>query len=231
MKDIYGIFMRGGDGHKFLSSLIAHSLLNWKFIPEFPNGNSHMYWNNYTSKYIRPNTSANTYTETFLNFEPINSNSPYICLLMRDAVSIVRSRYKTYKLISITATPEDYILLEANHYLKRWKFEPLNSNNQFYKFYVNSKFNQPNFPSITDKRSFSELSQDYVLEIFKDYLKEVVFENNYLENYKNDTDYVDVPFQTIMFDKNNLVNLLEQDRKSTRLNSSHEWISRMPSSA
>ena len=28
-----------------------------------------------------------------------------------------------------------------------------------------------------------------------------------------------------------MVNLKKQDRKSTRLNSSHEWISRMPSSA
>ena len=29
----------------------------------------------------------------------------------------------------------------------------------------------------------------------------------------------------------NVENKLFQDRKSTRLNSSHEWISRMPSSA
>ena len=209
MKDIYGIFMRGGDGHKFLSSLIAHSLLNWKFIPEFPNGNSHMYWNNYISKYIRAKISKTPHQEIFLKYEPINNTTPFICLLNSGASDKVKSIYKNYQLISITVTKEDYVMLEANHYLKRWKFEVLNENNPFFNFYTKSKFNDQKFPSLLGKKSFSELPQDFVLEIFKDYIQHLLFVNNYLENY-NKNEYIGVPFQTIMFDEKNLINLLEQ---------------------
>jgi hypothetical protein len=37
--------------------------------------------------------------------------------------------------------------------------------------------------------------------------------------------------QAIIALQNEKLSIFERDRKSTRLNSSHEWISRMPSSA
>ena len=79
----------------------------------------------------------------------------------------------------------------------------------FFNFYTKSKFNDQKFPSLLGKKSFSELPQDFVLEIFKDYIQHLLFVNNYLENY-NKNEYIGVPFQTIMFDEKNLINLLEQ---------------------
>ena len=49
------------------------------------------------------------------------------------------------------------------------------------------------------------------------------------------TSYVDRDFPCFEVKKENILEVMkhfkESDRKSTRLNSSHEWISRMPSSA
>ena len=86
---------------------------------------------------------------------------------------------------------------------------------------------------INDIKAFIEL-------IIKDYIYEInfYFENNYeyygikklydLSKKEPDKYYLYLHSKG-MFNYNNTDK--RQDRKSTRLNSSHEWISRMPSSA
>ena len=65
---------------------------------------------------------------------------------------------------------------------------------------------------------FYDNPQALTREDFEDDLKRIKYIKRLLKRYKNTGEL-----------KVHLI--LNQDRKSTRLNSSHEWISRMPSSA
>ena len=224
MNDIYALLMRGGDGHKFLASLIAHSFLNWNFIPTFPYGNSHLYWSQYITKYLRPKIVYNKNIPVFLNTEPIDSSIPFICLTTRDLIGLIKSQFKNYKLIGITITPDDYIALEANHYLKMWKYYPFNENNNFFKFYLDLKIKDNSLPLLSDKKYFTEVSQEVMVYVFKEYIKTIDFTDDFLKDYTNDQQCVQISFQTLMNDSAGVLSFVENVTNVKRTSSLIETV-------
>ena len=70
--------------------------------------------------------------------------------------------------------------------------------------------------------------------IAKEMIAEKVFAEGVAKDIRNflPAKYENAEFQVMQMNKNNGVQMVGvQDRKSTRLNSSHEFVSRMPSSA
>ena len=76
-------------------------------------------------------------------------------------------------------------------------------------------------------------SVEYVITPLRDSpIKRKVGRLTYEGEYKENYNFWIGPTETnIKVAKTDWINVLKEDRKSTRLNSSHEWISRMPSSA
>jgi hypothetical protein len=211
MSDIYAVFFRGGDGHYFLIGALAQSFLNSRINPPFNEGIGHDYGGDYFARFCQINPNSNPSDPFYVRYMTKDSSTPYISMASFGDVEKIKKLYKTCTFIGITITPEDYLTIEANHFLKHFRYCDILTHRAetIPRYYSKYQSENPSLPPID---SFT-LLDDIPKDIAGKGLKELVakgsygFTDDYLEGYTENC--YRIPFKTLMNDAEGTLSFIE----------------------